>query len=82
MVKIELELNDSTVERAKTQATIQTITVEKLLADILEHEVPTLPANRATFGLFEDEPDMMDQVMEMVRIERDRSMAEQVTDIE
>ena len=81
MTKIELELNDSTLEQAKTHATKQHITVEKLFANILEQQVPILPSSRSSLGLFADEPDIMDHVMEMIRIERDQPTPEQVRDI-
>ncbi len=81
MIKIELELNDLTFAQARTQASIQQITVEKLFANILEQQVSSLPAHSGSMGLFADDPDMMDHVMEMVRVERETPLTE-VTEIE
>lgn len=73
MIKVELELEDSFVEQAEHQAAIQHTTVEALFADLLKQQLPIPPTPNRTLGLFADEPKMIDEMMEMIRAEREKT---------
>lgn len=81
MIKIELELNENVYELARTNALFQHISVERLFADILEKQVHFMDSKHSSIGLFADEPDMMDRVMEMVRSERDKPILAQEREV-
>ena len=82
MIKIELELEEKTIEQAQKHATFQHMTLEKLFTNILEEKTDALTSKRSTLGLFADEPDMMDRVMEMVYSEREKPIHEPGNHIE
>jgi hypothetical protein len=72
MAKIELELKDDIFERAKHHADAQQTTVPQLLAEIVERQMLATPDTRTTFGLFADEPELMDEVLTLIQEERNR----------
>ena len=76
MIKIELELDEKTIEQAQRRATFQRMTLEKHFANILEEKTEELTSGRSSLGLFADEPDMMDRVMEIVYSEREKTIQE------
>ncbi len=71
MIKIEIELNESIVEQASANASSQHITIEQLFANIPEQNVPPVPTATRLLGLFADEPELMDRVMDMIRAQRE-----------
>lgn len=67
MSRVQLELDDDLLARAKQLALQRGMTIERLFAELVEQA--SRPAERArdqVLGLFCDEPDLMDQVTEDV----------------
>ena len=72
MSKVTLEISDSTLDRARIDAEAQNITVEKLLADSLEPKAQHKKNGWATLGLFADDPDIIDDAVDLIYSERVR----------
>ena len=72
MSTVTLELSELTMNRAKQDAVAQNITVEKLLADSLEPKAPHKKNGWATLGLFADDPDIIDDAVDLIYSERVR----------
>ncbi len=59
--------------------------IERKFASLEQHtqnETPPKASSTGTLGLFADEPDMVDEMMALIRAERDKSAYPLVCDIE
>lgn len=63
MAKIELELNEKTLQRARRSAEAEHATLEQWLTDAIERTAAPLATN-TLLGLFSDASDLMDVVTE------------------
>ena len=63
MPKVELQINDETLQRAQRSAQASHVTVEQWLAEAIERTT-SVPPPDALLGLFASEPDVVDAVVE------------------
>ena len=63
MEKIELQLDEQTVERALKLAASRQCTLEELIKEVVERLEAPDAASEPFLGMFADEPDLIDQVM-------------------
>lgn len=72
MERIELELDEQTLERARPLAEVRHCTVEQLLKELIE-QLEVAPSTVDVFlGLFAQEPELLDQVVESVMQAREQ----------
>ncbi len=72
MESIELELDKQTVERARQVAEARRCTLEELITEIIE-QLGTARAEKDPFlGMFADEPEVIDQVVESAMQAREK----------
>lgn len=71
MAKVELELTEETLQRARRSAEADHATLEQWLTDAIERTAAP-PAPNSLLGLFSDVPDLMDAVTEDVMAARER----------
>ena len=71
MAKVELELTEETLQRARRSAEAEHATLEEWLTDAIERTA-TPPAPNPLLGLFSDAPDLMDAVTENAMTARER----------
>ncbi|HZO90796.1 MAG TPA: hypothetical protein VFB38_20885 [Chthonomonadaceae bacterium] len=62
MAKIELEINDAVLERARRLAQGRHSPLDKLINDLLEQTTAQADAD-PLLGLFADEPELVDQLI-------------------
>jgi hypothetical protein len=67
MAKVELELNDATLERARRLAEARHATLDTLVNDVLD-QTTALAASDPLLGLFSEEPDEVS--VDLNRLER------------
>jgi hypothetical protein len=63
MAKVELELNDKILERARRLAEARHSTLDTLVNDVLD-QTTARAASDPVLGLFSEEPDLVDQIVE------------------
>lgn len=63
MGKIELQLDEQTVARARKLAASRHCTLEELIKGIIEQMEMSETADDPFLGMFSDEPELVDQVM-------------------
>ena len=66
MEKVTLELSKSALDLAKANALIHNISVETLLARSLEPQVLPVKDGRNLIGLFADDADKIDEMVEFI----------------
>ncbi|MBI3989428.1 MAG: hypothetical protein HY347_07400 [candidate division NC10 bacterium] len=64
MERIELELDEQTLERARRLAEARRCTVEQLLKDMIEHLGVATPTDDVFLGMLAQEPELIEQVVE------------------
>ncbi len=69
MAKIELELNEATIERLKALAQDRRASVESIIEDQFAPQTADVKPDRL-LGLFVDEPEVVDEIMNHVRAMR------------
>ena len=72
MERIELELDEQTLERARRLAEARRCTVEQLLKELIEQLEVAPPTVDVFLGLFAQEPELVDQVVESVMQAREQ----------
>jgi hypothetical protein len=72
MERIELELDEQTLERARRLAEARCCTVEQLLKELIEQLEVAPPTVDVFLGLFAQEPELIDQVVESVMQAREQ----------
>ena len=72
MERIELELDEQTLERARRLAEARRCTVKQLLKELIEQLEVAPPAVDVFLGLFAQEPELVDQVVESVMQAREQ----------
>ena len=72
MERIELELDEQTLERARRLAKARRCTVEQLLKKLIEQLDVVPPTVDVFLGLFAQEPELVDQVVESVMQAREQ----------
>lgn len=74
MAKIELELSEATIERLKRLAQERHSTVEGVVSDLVDDATPQVLVADGFWGLFADEADLMDDIVEdAMRARRERN---------
>ena len=71
MTIIELQLDQETLERAQRVATQRQSTLEGLLKEIIEFLAGPEPAQDPFLGMFANNPELMDQVVEFAMAARE-----------
>lgn len=71
MERIELQLDDQVMERARRLAEAQGATVETVLTDIITRSIAGGTDDR-WLGMFADEPDLLDEVVASAFAARER----------
>lgn len=64
MGRIELELDEQTLERARRLAEARRCTVEQLIKEMIEHLGPAATPDDVFLGMFAQEPELIDRVVE------------------
>ena len=75
MSKITLELSPIAIERASKEAIAEQVSIEKYLEHQLDPPCSDKKNGWATFGLFADDPELIDEVIELIYKERAKSSA-------
>lgn len=71
MTKIEVQLDEQTLARAMKLAESRHCTLDELIRDMIENLENFETAEETFLGMFADEPELIDQVMESVMIARE-----------
>ena len=71
MKTIELQLDEETFERAQRLAEVRRYTLETLIAEIIEHLALIDIKADPLLGMFADEPEIIDQVVESAMMARE-----------
>lgn len=64
MARVELELDEQALERAQRIAEARSCTVEQLIKELIEHLTVAETTDDVFLGMFAQEPELIDQVME------------------
>ncbi len=64
MERLELHLDEDTLKRARKLAEARGCTLEQLIADLLKQTESSLPASDLYLGMFADEPELIDCIVE------------------
>ena len=70
METIELQLSPQTVQQAQQIAQARQVSLEQLLRELIEALAQTTRADDPILGIFADEADLIDDVMETVNASR------------
>jgi hypothetical protein len=71
MTKIEVQLDEQTLARAMKLAESRHCTLDELIRDMIENLEAFEVGDEPFLGMFADEPDLIDQVMESVMMARE-----------
>jgi hypothetical protein len=72
MERIELELDEKTLARARALAERRHCSLDQLIKDFIDQETkPTTPSD-TVLGMFADEPELLDQVVDSAMHARER----------
>jgi len=72
MERIEIELDTQTIERARRLAEVHHCTVEQLLREMIENLGSTAIEQDVFLGMFAEEPEVIDQMLEMAMQAREQ----------
>lgn len=73
MSRAQIEMDEQTFARAEALARQKGVTIEQLLAELIDQAAAPVSVDQV-FGLFSDEPDLMDQVAEDALHSREESL--------
>jgi hypothetical protein len=73
MVKIELQLDEQTLARACQLAANRRVSLEDLIKEMFGQMSIPRPGEDSIRGMFADEPELIDQVVEMAMKDREAS---------
>ena len=71
MTKIEVQLDEQTLARAMKLAESRHCTLDELIRDVIEKLEAFKVGDEPFLGMFADEPELIDQVMESVMMARE-----------
>jgi hypothetical protein len=71
MTKIEVQLDEQTLARAMKLAESRHCTLDELIRDMIENLEAFEVGDEPFLGMFADEPELIDQVMESVMMARE-----------
>lgn len=71
METIQLQLDEQTLERIRRLSRLRRCTLEELLKEAIEQMRVIEPTNDRVLGMFADEPELMDQVIESTMLTRE-----------
>jgi hypothetical protein len=71
MTKIEVQLDEQTLARAMKLAESRHCTLDELIRDMIENLEAFEAADEAFLGMFADDPELIDQVMESIMMARE-----------
>jgi hypothetical protein len=72
MQRIELELDEKTLTRARELARSRHCSLDQLIKGFIEHEVKSATSVDTVLGMFADEPEILDEVAESAMLARER----------
>jgi len=72
MERIEIEFDTQTIERARRLAEVHHCTVEQLLREMIENLGSTAIEQDVFLGMFAEEPEVIDQMLEMAMQAREQ----------
>ncbi len=72
MQRIELELDEKTVARARQLAERRNCSLNQLIKDFIEQEARPATSADTVLGMFADEPELLDEVIESAMYARER----------
>ena len=72
METIELKLDEQTLERARQLAAARHVTLEELLKEALVRLNPPTAREDSVLGMFADEPELLDEIVEEAMQARER----------
>lgn len=72
METIQLQLDDKTLERARRLAQLRRRSLEELLKETLEQMMVAEPTDDQVLGMFADDPELVDQVIESAMVAREK----------
>ena len=72
MEMLQLQLDEQTIERARRLSKLRRRSLEELITEIIEQMRVTEPADNHLLGMFADEPELMDEVVESAMIAREQ----------
>ncbi|MBA2592125.1 MAG: hypothetical protein M3495_14575 [Pseudomonadota bacterium] len=72
MERIEIDLDTQTIERARRLAEVRHCTVEQLLKEMIENLGSTAIEQDVFLGMFAEEPEVIDRMLEMAMQAREQ----------
>ena len=72
MERIELELDDETLAHARNLAEARRCSLEDLLKGLIHQQAGPIATADTILGLFADEPELLDDVVESAMLARER----------
>ena len=71
METIEVKLNERTLARLRKMAAAQRLTIDAMLQDIIEHLSEVEASRSSVLGMFSQEPELLDSVIDDVMAARE-----------
>ena len=71
METIQLQLNQQTVQQAKQVAQSRKLSLERLISEIIEKLAQITVSDDPLWGLFANEPELIDQIIESIMVSRE-----------
>ncbi len=72
METIEVKLNERTLARLRKMAAEQRLSIDAMLQDIIEHLSEVETSRSSVLGMFSQEPELLDSVIDDVMAARER----------
>jgi len=73
METIEVKLNERTLARLRKMAAAQRLAIDAMLQDIIEHLSEVETSRSSVLGMFSQEPEVLDSVIDDVMAARERT---------
>jgi len=78
METIQLQLDEQTLERIRRLSRLRRCTLEELLKEAIEQMRVIEPTKDRVLGMFANEPELMDQVVESAMLNRENHPLRQI----
>ncbi len=72
MERVQIEIDEQTLARARQLAASRRCSVEALIAEMVAELAASKPADDRLLGMFADEPELLDRAVESAMLARER----------